>query len=408
MADFAAAEPIAPERALEAPADTAALSEGGAAHMDAERTGEDGGDAGGDGAGPGAPASDDVPRTPTRGSPSPAPSSDDTSPAATPSKPHWKALMKEREKTAPRCRVIVHPDDARDKVLMGIVRVLIKSGNIPSTPKELTAMILHWKIVRMGGATPHATISSRISQHFKRCAEANPVREPILGAWAAEGVRRLRYFVNHKGVPVAEVPKSRLEYRLQLEDPVPGKDGAATPDGKEGEKKTPVKKLKSGASSRQPTPTPLTKVKNIPLALQTSAVMYAPGEKPLFPPEPAPAPAAVLAAGLLPHQQIPVQPESSPSPAPGHAVELNAISLDVPAEEPAAPAPAAGAKRDRDAFEDDDDHAVVPSVSTVVSPAAPKKKKKKKAAAEQAGLFDDGFLDSLGAKLKSDLDPAEA
>jgi len=67
-----------------------------------------------------------------------------------PTKGLWKIQMREREKTAPRCRVVVHADDARDKVLMGIVRVLIKSGNIPSTPKELTAMILHWKIVRMG------------------------------------------------------------------------------------------------------------------------------------------------------------------------------------------------------------------------------------------------------------------
>ncbi|KAG0168874.1 hypothetical protein DFQ28_004369 [Apophysomyces sp. BC1034] len=76
--------------------------------------------------------------------------------------------------------VSIHPDDAKDKVFTAILKALLKMGNKPSSPKELANVIVKYKYATLGGATPFATVSSRISQHFKRAAEHNPPRPPLL------------------------------------------------------------------------------------------------------------------------------------------------------------------------------------------------------------------------------------
>ncbi|KAL0143672.1 hypothetical protein V8B55DRAFT_1479587 [Mucor lusitanicus] len=76
--------------------------------------------------------------------------------------------------------VAIHPDDAKDKVFTAILKALLKMGNKPSSPKELANTIVKHKYATLGGATPFATVSSRISQHFKRAAEHNPPRAPLL------------------------------------------------------------------------------------------------------------------------------------------------------------------------------------------------------------------------------------
>ncbi|KAI7885877.1 hypothetical protein K492DRAFT_233851 [Lichtheimia hyalospora FSU 10163] len=76
--------------------------------------------------------------------------------------------------------VPIHPDDAKDKVFTAILKALLKMGNKPSSPKELANVIVKYKYATLGGATPFATVSSRISQHFKRAAQHNPPRPPLL------------------------------------------------------------------------------------------------------------------------------------------------------------------------------------------------------------------------------------
>ncbi|KAL9545260.1 hypothetical protein MBANPS3_007230 [Mucor bainieri] len=76
--------------------------------------------------------------------------------------------------------VSIHPDDAKDKVFTAILKALLKMGNKPSSPKELANTIVKHKYATLGGATPFATVSSRISQHFKRATEHNPPRAPLL------------------------------------------------------------------------------------------------------------------------------------------------------------------------------------------------------------------------------------
>ncbi|KAI9475381.1 MAG: hypothetical protein EXX96DRAFT_525811 [Benjaminiella poitrasii] len=84
---------------------------------------------------------------------------------------------KQRQSSLP---VPIHPDDAKDKVFTAILKALLKMGNKPSSPKELANIIVKHKYATLGGATPFATVSSRISQHFKRAAEHNPPRAPLL------------------------------------------------------------------------------------------------------------------------------------------------------------------------------------------------------------------------------------
>jgi hypothetical protein len=116
----------------------------------------------------------------------------------------------------------IHPDDAKDKVLAGIIRSLLRSGNVPASPKELSAFIIHWNLTKLSGETPQATVSSRISQHFKRCAEANPKRRPILGTWSGQGSRKLRYFIDRPvNIPVPEPSVERLSQSIEMVKGVP-------------------------------------------------------------------------------------------------------------------------------------------------------------------------------------------
>ncbi|KAJ2723969.1 hypothetical protein GGI07_002256 [Coemansia sp. Benny D115] len=90
----------------------------------------------------------------------------------------------------------LHADDARDKVFVAILKALVARHNKPSSPKELATCIMRHEFTLLGGATPYATVSSRISQHFKRILEHIPPRPPILGRVAHEKhTRKYFYYV---------------------------------------------------------------------------------------------------------------------------------------------------------------------------------------------------------------------
>ncbi|KAJ2858041.1 hypothetical protein J3B02_000573 [Coemansia erecta] len=90
----------------------------------------------------------------------------------------------------------LHADDARDKVFVAILKALVARHNKPSSPKELANCIMKNEFTILGGATPYATVSSRISQHFKRILEHTPPRPPILGRIAHEKhTRKYFYYV---------------------------------------------------------------------------------------------------------------------------------------------------------------------------------------------------------------------
>ncbi|KAJ2157227.1 hypothetical protein GGF46_004652 [Coemansia sp. RSA 552] len=90
----------------------------------------------------------------------------------------------------------LHADDARDKVFVAILKALVARHNRPSSPKELATCIMEREFTLLGGATPYATVSSRISQHFKRIFEHTPPRPPILGRVAHEKhTRKYFYYV---------------------------------------------------------------------------------------------------------------------------------------------------------------------------------------------------------------------
>ncbi|KAI8350382.1 hypothetical protein BD560DRAFT_229778 [Blakeslea trispora] len=74
----------------------------------------------------------------------------------------------------------VHLDDAKDKVFVAILRALVLLKNTPSSPKKLAATIIEHHLAKLGGQTPFATVSSRISQHFKRSAGHELSRRPLL------------------------------------------------------------------------------------------------------------------------------------------------------------------------------------------------------------------------------------
>ncbi|KAJ1722557.1 hypothetical protein LPJ61_005917, partial [Coemansia biformis] len=90
----------------------------------------------------------------------------------------------------------LHADDARDKVFVAILKALAARRNRPSSPKELATCIMKHEFTLLGGATPYATVSSRISQHFKRIFDHSPPRPPILGRVAHEKhTRKYFYYV---------------------------------------------------------------------------------------------------------------------------------------------------------------------------------------------------------------------
>lgn len=46
--------------------------------------------------------------------------------------------------------IYIHPDDSRDKVLAGIIKVLMRTGNVPATPRELSGLILKGNVALLG------------------------------------------------------------------------------------------------------------------------------------------------------------------------------------------------------------------------------------------------------------------
>ncbi|KAI9034401.1 hypothetical protein DFJ74DRAFT_17537 [Hyaloraphidium curvatum] len=134
-------------------------------------------------------------------------------------------LVMDRSKPPPpSVRVVIHVDDARDNVFIAIVRALILGGNIPSGPSEITAMIMQWGVATsgLGGQTPQATVSSRISNHFKRCSECKPPRRPLLGVWTVpDSPRQARYFVDRENVPVGVLTQERIMAKPRSGLPIP-------------------------------------------------------------------------------------------------------------------------------------------------------------------------------------------
>ncbi|KAI9310822.1 hypothetical protein BX666DRAFT_1133316 [Dichotomocladium elegans] len=88
----------------------------------------------------------------------------------------------------------IHPDDAKDKVFVAIIKALLRLKNKPSSPKELANAVMRYKYATLGGATPYATVSSRISQHFKRAATHKPSRPPLLNKHYDERHSRRIYY----------------------------------------------------------------------------------------------------------------------------------------------------------------------------------------------------------------------
>ena len=78
-------------------------------------------------------------------------------------------------------KIEIHPDDFRDRLLVALVKALVKMGNRPSTPMELTNCVIDNKISTLGGQNPHATVSSRISTHFKRVNDHEIPRQSLFG-----------------------------------------------------------------------------------------------------------------------------------------------------------------------------------------------------------------------------------
>ncbi|OMJ30223.1 hypothetical protein AYI69_g240 [Smittium culicis] len=91
---------------------------------------------------------------------------------------------------------ILYPDDSRDKVFIAILKALVLVKNKPCAPKELSNIIIQNNLTVLGGATPYATVSSRISQHFKRVSSSNFPRESILGRVSnSDNPRKILYYL---------------------------------------------------------------------------------------------------------------------------------------------------------------------------------------------------------------------
>ncbi|KAI8914496.1 hypothetical protein EDD86DRAFT_87702 [Gorgonomyces haynaldii] len=102
----------------------------------------------------------------------------------------------------------LNPLDVKDKVMVAIVKALLISGNIPSTPRELSQTIQKKKFTTLGGHTPYATIASRISQHFKRSKTMEGFGIPLLGKkWV--DAKKYHYFIDQPGVPVGNASPLR-------------------------------------------------------------------------------------------------------------------------------------------------------------------------------------------------------
>ncbi|KAL1923539.1 uncharacterized protein VTP21DRAFT_8519 [Calcarisporiella thermophila] len=108
-----------------------------------------------------------------------------------------KAKSADTEKEYASIKAHLHPEDSRDKVFSAVLRALLEMGNRPSSPRELANYILKHDLTQLGGQTPFATVSSRISQHYKRAAEHR--RQPVLGRLQDEQRgKKFRYYIAEK------------------------------------------------------------------------------------------------------------------------------------------------------------------------------------------------------------------
>lgn len=105
-------------------------------------------------------------------------------------------------------KLLLYKEDARDRVFLAIIRALLRQGNRPCTPRELSNIILKNNLATLGGSTPYATVSSRISQHLRRAKRLG--RDPLLGRKLQDGTnaRRMVYYVreNTSGVHIPGSP----------------------------------------------------------------------------------------------------------------------------------------------------------------------------------------------------------
>ncbi|KAJ3179784.1 hypothetical protein HDU87_002352 [Geranomyces variabilis] len=170
----------------------------------------------------------------------------------------------QRREMPAEVNVDVHPEDHRDKVFMAVMSTLIMNSNRPMTPRELAAFILKYKITTLGGQTPYATVSSRISQHFKRSTEG--ARAPLLGKQAiiepnrktvATTPRKWRYYVDpaSTGVPLGDDVGPVEDIPLPAQAPVASKPRAAraTSSLSKGRRTAPYSPPPSVASSSRTT-----------------------------------------------------------------------------------------------------------------------------------------------------------
>ncbi|KAL1922829.1 uncharacterized protein VTP21DRAFT_9205 [Calcarisporiella thermophila] len=104
----------------------------------------------------------------------------------------------------------LHPEDSRDKVFSAVLRALLEMGNRPSSPRQLASYILKHGLTQLGGQTPYATVSSRISQHYKRAAAQR--RQPVLGKIQDEQRgKKYIYFIASKAASQTQEPDTLHE-----------------------------------------------------------------------------------------------------------------------------------------------------------------------------------------------------
>ncbi|ORX58013.1 hypothetical protein DM01DRAFT_1405674 [Hesseltinella vesiculosa] len=151
----------------------------------------------------------------------------------------------------------IHPDDAKDKVFTAILKALLKKGNKPSSPKELANDIIKYKYATLGGATPFATVSSRISQHFKRAASHNPPRAPLLAKHVDQKhSRKINYSLANTDQAAIQPPMSSDEEDTPPTPPLPAAPAAdddATSPPPSTRRSTTRSRASSSASSIPPT-----------------------------------------------------------------------------------------------------------------------------------------------------------
>ncbi|RKP15354.1 hypothetical protein BJ684DRAFT_14399 [Piptocephalis cylindrospora] len=89
--------------------------------------------------------------------------------------------------------------DSRDRVFLAVIRTLLVLENEPCSTRDLTNHILKHGYTTLGGSTPAATVSSRISQHYSRAIKDS--RSPILErvyTGADRSSRHIKYRLAHR------------------------------------------------------------------------------------------------------------------------------------------------------------------------------------------------------------------